>query len=394
MKRIKVKAAIIAALCIFVVIICGAPVFADDSAEEQLQNEVEDKLGDLDLSDLQSWLDEYGNAEGVRNNGILQTIKDVIGGKYDTDAQGFLNAAADVASGAVSDALPSLIAIFAIALLYSIVGGFSGGFLKKSTTEIIYFACYAAMISVVVAKVAKLLIGATATVNSMQSLMNAAFPVLLTLLTALGAVTSASVYQPVTAILATGVTTVVTSLVMPLFIAATTIGIIGNLSKNIKLSKLTDFFKTCANFILGGVFGIFATFLSAQGVTGAVADTVSIKTAKFALQSYVPLLGGYLSDGFDLVLAGLVLIKNSAGLVITLLILSAIAAPVIEIAVFSLGLRLVSGLIEPVSDERFSLMLTGVSKNLGILIAIILGVGFMFIVTVMLIVATCNAGVV
>lgn len=394
MKRIKVKAAIIATLCIFVVIICGAPVFADDSAEEQLQNEVEDKLGDLDLSDLQSWLDEYGNAEGVGNNGILQTIKDVIGGKYDTDAQGFLNAAADVASGAVSDALPSLIAIFAIALLYSIVGGFSGGFLKKSTTEIIYFACYAAMISVVVAKVAKLLIGATATVNSMQSLMNAAFPVLLTLLTALGAVTSASVYQPVTAILATGVTTVVTSLVMPLFIAATTIGIIGNLSKNIKLSKLTDFFKTCANFILGGVFGIFATFLSAQGVTGAVADTVSIKTAKFALQSYVPLLGGYLSDGFDLVLAGLVLIKNSAGLVITLLILSAIAAPVIEIAVFSLGLRLVSGLIEPVSDERFSLMLTGVSKNLGILIAIILGVGFMFIVTVMLIVATCNAGVV
>lgn len=394
MKRIKAKAIIIATLCLFVAFLCGATVFADDSAEEQLENEVEDKLGELDLSDLQSWLDEYGNVEGVSENGILQTIKDVIGGKYDMDAQGFLNAAADVASGAVSDALPSLIAIFAIALLYSIVGGFSGGFLKKSTTEIIYFACYAAMISVVVAKVAKLLIGATATVNSMQSLMNAAFPVLLTLLTALGAVTSASVYQPVTAILTTGVTTVVTSLVMPLFIAATTIGIIGNLSKNIKLSKLTDFFKTCANFILGGVFGIFATFLSAQGVTGAIADTVSVKTAKFALQSYVPLLGGYLSDGFDLVLAGLVLIKNSAGLVITLLIISAIAAPVIEIAVFSLGLRLVSGLIEPVSDERFSAMLTGVSKNLGILIAIILGVGFMFIVTVMLIVATCNAGVV
>ena len=108
----------------------------------------------------------------------------------------------------------------------------------------------------------------------------------------------------------------------------------------------------------------------------------------------MPLLGGYLSDGFDLVLAGIVLIKNSAGLVITLLIIAAIIAPVIEIAVFSLGLRLVSGLIEPVSDERFSAMLTGVSKNLGILVAIILGVGFMFIVTVMLIVATCNAGVV
>ena len=93
-------------------------------------------------------------------------------------------------------------------------------------------------------------------------------------------------------------------------------------------------------------------------------------------------------------LAGLVLIKNSAGLVIALLILAAIAAPVIEIAVFSLGLRLISGLIEPLCDDRFSSMLYGVSKNLGILIAMIIGVGFMFIVTVMLIVATCNAGVV
>lgn len=394
MKRLKRKTALIIFLSLVALLLCGATVYAEDSAEEKLEDEVKDKLGELDFSDLESWLDEYGDIDGISENGILQTVKDVIGGKYDLNAQGFLSAAADMASGAVSDALPSLIAIFAIALLYSIVGGFSGGFLKKSTTEIIYFACYAAMISVVVAKVAKLLVNASSAVNSMQSLMNASFPLLLTLLTALGAVTSASVYQPVTAILTTGVTAVVTSLVFPLFIAATTIGIIGNLSKNIKLSKLTDFFKTCANFVLGGVFGIFATFLSAQGVTGAIADTVSIKTAKFALQSYVPLLGGYLSDGFDLVLAGIVLIKNSAGLVITLLIIAAIIAPVIEIAVFSLGLRLVSGLIEPVSDERFSAMLTGVSKNLGILVAIILGVGFMFIVTVMLIVATCNAGVV
>lgn len=197
-----------------------------------------------------------------------------------------------------------------------------------------------------------------------------------------------------TAVLATGVTSVVTSVVLPLFIAATTVGIIGHLSKNVKLSKLTSFFKSCADFILGGIFGIFATFLSVQGLTGAIADTVSVKTAKFALQSYVPLLGGYLSDGFDLVLAGLVLIKNSAGLVVTLLILSAIIVPVVEIAVFSLGLKLVGGLIEPFSDERFSAMLGGVSKNLGVLIAIVLGVGFMFILTVMLVVATCNAGVV
>ena len=399
MKRLKNKILIIFLLVVAITIICGTNAYAaesgEESAEEKLEKEIEDKLGQIDFSGIERWHDESGdNGAGIADNGFLQAVKDIIGGKYDQDAGGFINALASIATSCVKDALPALISVFAIALLYSIVGGLSGGFLKKSTTELIYFACYAAMISIVIAKVASLLMKASATINSMQSLMNATFPILLTLLTALGSVTSASVYKPMTAVLATGVTTIVSSLVMPLFIAATTIGIVGNLSKNVKLTKLTDFFKSCANFILGGIFGIFATFLSVQGLTGAIADTISIKTAKFALQSYIPLLGGYLSDGFDLVLAGLVLIKNSAGLVIALLILAAIAAPVIEIAVFSLGLRLISGLIEPLCDDRFSSMLYGVSKNLGILIAMIIGVGFMFIVTVMLIVATCNAGAV
>ena len=393
MKKITGKLIAIFVLCVTVASLCCATAFAEESAEEKLEEEIEDKLDDLDLSGLESWLDEYGKGD-VAANGFIEAVKEIIAGKYDNDAGAFFNAAVSLASGAVKDSLPALIAIFAIALLYSVVGGLSGGFLKKSTTELIYFACYAAMISIVVAKTASLLVSATETVKSMQALMNAAFPVLLTLLTALGSVTSASVYRPMTAVLATGVTSVVTSVVLPLFIAATTVGIIGHLSKNVKLSKLTSFFKSCADFILGGIFGIFATFLSVQGLTGAIADTVSVKTAKFALQSYVPLLGGYLSDGFDLVLAGLVLIKNSAGLVVTLLILSAIIVPVVEIAVFSLGLKLVGGLIEPFSDERFSAMLGGVSKNLGVLIAIVLGVGFMFILTVMLVVATCNAGVV
>lgn len=393
MKKITGKLIAIFVLCVTVASLCCATAFAEESAEEKLEEEIEDKLDDLDLSGLESWLDEYGKGD-VAANGFIEAVKEIIAGKYDNDAGAFFNAAVSLASGAVKDSLPALIAIFAIALLYSVIGGLSGGFLKKSTTELIYFACYAAMISIVVAKTASLLVRATETVKSMQALMNAAFPVLLTLLTALGSVTSASVYRPMTAVLATGVTSVVTSVVLPLFIAATTVGIIGHLSKNVKLSKLTSFFKSCADFILGGIFGIFATFLSVQGLTGAIADTVSVKTAKFALQSYVPLLGGYLSDGFDLVLAGLVLIKNSAGLVVTLLILSAIIVPVVEIAVFSLGLKLVGGLIEPFSDERFSAMLGGVSKNLGVLIAIVLGVGFMFILTVMLVVATCNAGVV
>ena len=130
-----------------------------------------------------------------------------------------------------------------------------------------------------------------------------------------------------------------------------------------------------------------------QGITGAVADNISVKSAKFAISSYVPILGGYLSDGFDLVLASVVLVKNSIGMCSVLIMISIVLAPVINIAIFLLGLRLISGIIEPIGDKRMSEILYAISENLTLLIAAILGMAFMFFLMVGLVIMTCNMGV-
>ena len=57
MKRLKRKTALIIFLSLVALLLCGATVYAEDSAEEKLEEEVEDKLGELDFSDLESWLD-------------------------------------------------------------------------------------------------------------------------------------------------------------------------------------------------------------------------------------------------------------------------------------------------------------------------------------------------
>ena len=111
------------------------------------------------------------------------------------------------------------------------------------------------------------------------------------------------------------------------------------------------------------------------------------------MQSYIPILGGYLSDGFDLMLASFSLIKNSLGILSLLMILSIIALPVLKIVILSLGLKLASGIIEPLCDSKFSKMLQGISSNLTLLIISLLGVAFMFLLTVMLVVYTFNVGI-
>ena len=121
MKRLKNKILIIFLLVVAITIICGTIAYAaesgEESAEEKLEEEIEDKLGQIDFSGIERWLDEYGdNGAGIADNGFLQAVKDIIGGKYDQDAGGFINALASIATSCVKDALPALISVFAIAL--------------------------------------------------------------------------------------------------------------------------------------------------------------------------------------------------------------------------------------------------------------------------------------
>lgn len=364
-----------------------------EEIEQELKDNVQKNLDNLDLSELEKWAKGLeGSFKGMFDDGLMATIKSVINNTYQGTIQDFFSSLFKSLTNGITSLLPIFITVIAICILFSLLEGMSSGFVAKPTKEIIYFVCYCAMIVIVMAKVSHLLIVTTKKLIQMKSLMEIAFPTLITFITILGGVNTSIAFKPMLATLTTTISITVTSLVMPLFIAAIIFSIVGNLSSNVKLAKLTKFFKSCASVILSGVFSIFITYLSFQGLTSSISDSISIKTMKFAMQSYVPMVGGYLSDGFDLMMASVVLIKNSFGFVIMLMIFALIFAPIIEIVLFSLGLKLVSGIVEPLCDVRFSKMLYSISKNLNVLVASLVCVGFMFLSGLMLMLCCFNLG--
>ncbi len=395
----------IAYFCILILIFALVSVLFSDAkavclaesekdAEEILGENVDDNLENIDMSQLDKLLstltDDFKTLFG---DDVANTAKEIIHGNYTGDFNEFYAVLLSGISKSVLDILPTILTIVAIAVLYSLLGGFTSGFIQKPTEKLIYFATYSTMILIVMVEVGGVIKLTTDTITNVKTLMEGIFPILLTLTTLLGGVTSSAVFKPMMTTLVTFITVFVSNIVIPMFIAAIAFSIVGNLTKSVKLDKLTDFFKSSATYILGGVFGIFIAFLTFQGLTGGVIDSISVKTAKFAMQSYIPILGGYLSDGFDLMMASIVLIKNSIGVIGLLMLLSIIALPTVKIILLSLGLKLASGIIEPISDSKFSKMLSNISSNMTLLIISLVGVGFMFLLTVMMVIYTCNGGV-
>lgn len=370
----------------------------EDAAENEVREELEEKVSEgldaIDFSELEEWAKQYG-ADAAFSQGVEEMVRAVLNGEFTLGAERLSSVILNAVTGGIKSCIPAFAAIFAIAVMTSMMQGLSSGFLKDNTREIVHFACYAAIIVILSVQITAVVIQVKEIVEGMCGFMQAVFPVLLTLITVLGSSAAAGVYSPLMAALSVGIGSVISSLVLPCFVAAVVLSIVGNISSNIKLGRLTKFFKSVAVFVLAGAFSLFAAFLTMQGLTGGIADSISVKTAKFAVQSYIPILGGYLSDGLDLALTGIILIKNAFGLVSVLVLFACVAVPVVQTAVFTLGLKLTAGLCEPIcSDKRISDLLYGVSKNTSLLIAAPSGMAFMFIILVMLIIGTCNAGVI
>ena len=362
-----------------------------ESIEEELESEVEEGLNSLISGDLESFFNSLNVEDGTS---FRELVERILNGEIvlsvDNVFQLILNAVKDN----VFSLLASFITIMLLSMLYGLFNGITSGFAKNNTKQIVYFAIYGAIIAILSVILKDVISTTKQLVDSITTLFEIAFPILLTLVTALGGSVGMQIMQPITLVFSEVILKLINNLILPIFIATIIFTVIGNLSDSVKLEKLTKALKSVASWTLGVAFGVMTTIISLQGIVGASIDTIALRSAKFALSSYVPILGGYLSEGFDIVLAGCVLIKNSMGLAFFLLLITILIGPLVKIVLTSLLMKLVAGLVEPMSDVKISSLLFNTANNLNILISIVLGVTFLCFVIILIVISSFNMGVV
>lgn len=389
----KIKLMIIIFAILLLLGAAAETAYAEEDIFDKIEETVEKETDTLDISDFERFASELED-NIIGEGGIRQFIKDLTKGKISLSPEELIKEMLKRSLAGFTALLPQLLSIVAVAVLFSLIFGLTGSFVNKQTVQIVYFVCYAAIVVIVITLIAKVVLDIRNTVAVLTSLMKAIFPPLITLMSALGGTVSTTVYKPQLALFSTLAAGVVTTVVLPLFIVSVIFSVVGNLTDSVKLEKLQSAVRYISTWVLSLTFGLYILYITVTGITGGLVDTVSIKAAKFMVSSYVPILGGYLSQGFDLITASLVLIKNSLGVAGVLITIGIIIAPVIKLITLTIGLKLIAGIIESIADKKLSDFLSGVADCTTQLIGALLGVGFVFLVTLLLVICTCNAGVV
>lgn len=364
----------------------------EDDLFDNLSSSTVKAIEKLDTDAFQRFLDslEEDQKSAMPFHDLKEFIKGLTKGETKDFFSNFLTALLKSLGKYFVGFLPAIITILVVSLLKSMLSGMTSGFLKTGTGEIVHVVCYAVIVVVLSSAIVNVVQVTVTTINNMTAFANGVFPVLLTLLAGLGATTGVATYQPMMAVLGGGVMALISKVILPAFIACVVFAVVGNLSKNVKLTKMNKMFKSVSSWLIGIVFGLYGTFLTVGGIAGGVVDKVGYSAAKFALSSYVPILGGYLSDGFDLVGASMMLVKNAFGYTAVIVLVATVMFPLLKIVVFIFSLRLASAVAEPIGDDRVSNMLSTVADNCSLLISALAGVAFMFFVLIMLVIGVFN----
>lgn len=359
----------------------------NNDAENTLVSTVSDILNGIDLSEMQDMVDQIDEFNLVQTS-IKEKIEKILKGEYFTDYTSLTSAILSLIFGDIRKVLPLIFTIIAVGILCNIIGNLKSE--NKSISDIINFVFLSVIILLVLVSFKDILKTTNSTINFILKQMQIIFPILITLLSTIGSISSISIYNPLVAVLTSVVSIVFDKFLYPLFIVIFILTILDNLTNTIKLGKLNSFLMSTFKWSIGIVFTLFTGFLSLQGISAGKYDSISLKATKFAMKSYIPIIGSYVSDGMDFFVLGATLVKNSIGLVGVIILVVTILSPIILIIIYKLSLQLCSGILEMTGNSSISSFLASCSKILILPIVLIIGIVFMYIITICLIMCTAN----
>lgn len=368
-------------------------VYADeaDDLTKQLEDTTSDALDDLDVGDLEKILDNTQQAARLfGGKSFLEKLASIINGDFADDSTSIWEALINLIFDNILSFLPIIATVIAVSILGGMIQNLKPNFSGKSIGSVVHFVTYGVVVILIFTVITRMITVTTGTIGSIKAQMDAVFPILLTMLSAVGGSVSVSVYQPAMALLASLIINIFTIFLMPLFLISVVLSLVSNLSNNVKLDKFISFINSLFKWVIGLVFTIFIGFASIQGITAGSIDGLSIKTAKFAIKSYVPIVGSYISDGFYIILASSSLIKNAVGACGLLLLVGTILAPIMQLVIFMLALKLMAGIIEPLGDGKIASFVSTLSKNMTMLISMIVAVSFMYVILTGLVMCSAN----
>jgi len=361
----------------------------DKESREQI---ILEQIDQLNINELQTKIEQINQLRenDIPEINIIDIIFDLARGNINFEWRSLGSLIIRYFGREISLQLEVLGKIIILAVMSAILKIFHDSFKSESiskTVELLIFLVLAVLLLNSFQEAIEIVLN---TLESIETFINSLIPILISLLVSLGAVTSASIFQPVTFLLISSLTTGIRNIIMPMILISMVLTIVNNISDEFDISRLAGLFKEYSMALLSFGFSILFSGILLQGGFAAISDSLTLRTAKFLSGRFIPVVGGIFSSALGLIVNSVLLIKNGLNLVGVLVIILIIIYPLAKILAMVVIYKLAAAILQPVCDTKLVNILNILGNNLIILFGILIGVALMFFIVITMIVGVAN----
>ena len=351
-------------------------------ASDMLNESAKELLEGLDLEELEAYVRSLGIEDDTPL--VERLLSYVKGGSisYPTIISDVLQ----ILFSRVRELLPAFACITGITLLSGILSTLQAGNGAKGTSEVVFIVCYVGALLPLFVVVADCFQSSLSCMEGLKAQMQVVYPLLMTLMAIGGGNVTVSVCRPAVAFFSNSIVSVMCGVVFPLTVLIILFSVSANVTRELKINKFSAFFKSINKWIIGLCVSVFGIFFTLQGITSMTYDGIVRRATKYAIGNGVPIIGGFLSGGFDLAVAGSALIKNALGNMSIFLMIFILIEPLVLLVAVNVALRFTSAVTQPFGDSRISDFLGEIADNLQYCTASVLFTGFLYFLSVLLLV--------
>lgn len=336
-------------------------------------------MTDIDFGEIQDFLGETLGG-GVD---FAQLVQDASSGKGLLSGKSFIRWVEQIFLGELLQQKQLWIHILILALMAAVLMHFADVFQSKSVSQISFCMIYMVLFCLLFTSFQMSLSIVKDVMEKMRSFLLVLAPAYFLAMTFTSYVTSAGVFHEFILFLIVGIRWLLEHFLLPCVEIYVLLSMVNHLSKDIRLSRLTDLLEMMVGWCLKAAVAAVAGFHMIQGLITPAVDAFHKTTISKGMEM-VPGLGDIGSSTTELVLGSAMLIKNGIGAAALLILLFLCVVPLVKLLVFMLVYYVLAAVLQPVSDERISGCLVGMATGMKMLFQTVFTVMVLFMLSIAL----------
>lgn len=361
-------------------------VYASETEDAQISDKTQNTelLESMNFTDIDRMMEDLFPQERM---GFADAVRQIMLGNTDVGRDAIKEMLQERILGAWEVSRKSILYLILLAIASAVFIGFSDIFQTRQVSQISFYMIYLLVMGICLASFQAASEWMANGVHTLTGFMKVLYPVYFAAVTvAKGSISSLAFYH-LAIILIVVIEELLLHLIVPGIHMYVIIRVMNSLQSEDYLSKFAELLETAIGWglkaLMGGMIGLNVI----QGMLGPAIDTVK-RSAVTRGMEMVPGVGDLLGGTAEVALGTAVLIKNSIGIVGMFLCLVLCLAPLLQLAVITLGYKLAAALVQPVSDKRIIECISGVGEGCRMLMNCIFVTGILFLVTVAIVTYT------